>query len=121
MAYLTLATSEDNSCFKFIGSTPTQNNSGGLISNNISLISTQASLLSTDDCGLDTCSFYDGPSDSTIMAFGESESCGSIAYDGSESCGTIAYSGGSESCGSIASSVSSSSSSFSSGGCCYSC
>ena len=74
----------------------------------------------SSDGGLDTCSFYEGPSDSTIFAFGESyESTGNIAYSGSESCGSIAYSGGGESCGSIASS-SSSSSSFS-GGCSYSC
>ena len=83
-----------------------------LITNNTNLISPSLS-----DGGFDTCSFYSGPSDSTIMAFGEnSESCGSIAYSGSESCGSIAYSGGGESCGSIASSSSTTS-------CCcsYSC
>ena len=119
MAYLTFTSSEEkNSCFKFIGTNSHQ--SVGLISSNTSLISNNTSLISAtaDDC-LDTCSFYSGPSDSTIIAFGESaESCGSIAYTGSaESCGSIAYSGGTESCGSIASS----SSSFSSGGCSYCC
>ena len=70
---------------------------------------------------MDTCSFYFGPSDSTILAFGESsETCGSIAYTGSESCGSIAYSGGGESSGSVACSSASSGSSFS-GGCSYSC
>lgn len=120
MAYLSLANKEENSCFKFIGSNIV-NNTGGLISSNTSLISDNTSLIfCSSDSGMDTCSFYDGPSDNTIFAFGESyESTGSIAYSGSESCGSIAYSG-SESCGSIASSVSSSSS-FSGGGCCYSC
>ena len=86
-----------------------------LISNNVSLLS------SSDDC-LDTCSFYSGPSDSAIVAFGETgwESCGTVAYSGSESCGTVAYSGGGESCGTVASSSVSSSSSFS-GGCSFSC
>lgn len=119
MAYLTFAGSEEkNSCFKFIGANATQNN-GGLISSTTSLISNNVSLISAAEGGLDTCSFYEGPSDSTIFAFGESsETCGSIAYSGSESCGSIAYSGGGETCGSIASS--SSASSFS-GGCSYSC
>ena len=117
MAYLTFTGSDEkNSCFKFIGSNNTQ--SVGLISSNTSLISNNTSLISESlDGGLDSCSFYSGPSDSVIMAFGESaESCGSIAYSGAESCGSIAYSGGAESCGSIASS----SSSFS-GGCSYCC
>ena len=122
MAYLTLAGSEErqNSSFVFIGS-DNKTQSTGLISNNTSLISSNISLLSnSDDCGLDTCSFYSGPSDSAIMAFGET--CGSIAYsDAGETCGSIAYSGGTETCGSIASSSSSSSSSSFSGGCSYSC
>ena len=121
MAYLTLASTEDkSSSFKFIGTNSTTNN-GGLISSTTSLITNNTSLImaSSDDC-LDTCSFYSGPSDSTIFAFGESNVIdGSVAYSGSESCGSIAYSG-SESCGSIASSVSSGSS-FSGGGCSYSC
>lgn len=123
MAYLTFTNSEDrNSCFKFIGSNTVPNNSVNLISNNTSLISNNTSLISSsDDSGLDTCSFYSGPSDSTIFAFGESsESAGSIAYSGGESCGSIAYSGGGESCGSIASSSSSSSSSCGCA-CSYSC
>lgn len=121
MAYLTFAGSEEkNSGFKFIGTNTNNNNSGGLISNTTSLISHNTSLISSNvDGGVDTCSFYSGPSDSTIVAFGESsETCGSIAYSGSESCGSIAYSGGGESCGSVASS--SSGSSFG-GGCSYCC
>ena len=119
MAYLTFTSSEENnSCFKFIGTSSTQ--STGLISSNTSLISNNTSLISdSTDGGFDVCSFYSGPSDSAIISFGESaESCGSIAYSsGAESCGSIAYSGGAESCGSIASS----SSSFSGGGCNYCC
>lgn len=121
MAYLTFTSSEErNSSFKFIGVNSTPNNSVNLISNNTSLISNNTSLISSsNDAGLDTCSFYSGPSDSTILAFGESyESAGSIAYSGGgESCGSIAYSGGGESCGSIASSSSSSSGCA----CSYSC
>lgn len=122
MAYLTFTGSEENSCFKFIGSNTTQNSEGGLISSTTSLISNNVSLISSTLAGCeDTCSFYSGPSDATIVAFGESgETCGSIAYSGSgETCGSIAYSGGGgETCGSIASS--SSGSSFG-GGCSYSC
>ena len=119
MAYLTFAGSEErqSSAFKFIGA-DSKTQSTGLISNNTSLISNNISLISssTNEC-LDTCSFYSGPSDSTIMTFGET--CGSVAYSGAgETCGSIAYSGAGETCGSIASS--SSSSSFS-GGCSYSC
>ena len=110
MAYLTFAGSEDkqSSCFKFIGNNSTSNEGVKLISSNTSLISNCTSLISlSSDNGLDTCSFYDGPSDNTIFAFGESsESTGIVAYSGSESCGSIAYSGGGESCGSIASSSS---------------
>ncbi len=115
MAYLTFTAAEEksNACFKFIGS-DTKPKATNLISNNVSL-------LNSGDCGNDTCSFYSGPSDATIMAFGESyESCGSIAYSG-ESCGSIAYSGGGESCGSVASSSVSSGASSCGGGCSYSC
>ena len=111
--------SEDNhnTCFKFIGADTTPK-ATHLISNNTSL------MISTEEGHAgDTCSFYSGPSDVTIMAFGESaETAGSIAYTGSgESCGSIAYSGSGESCGSIASSsVSSSCGSFS-GSVSYSC
>ena len=96
-------------------------NSTNVISNNSNLISNSVSLMTISDDGMDTCSFYSGPSDASIMAFGESsESCGSIAFgESSESCGSIAYSGGSESCGSIASSSVSTSSCG--GGCSYSC
>lgn len=107
-----VSSEEKSTCFKFIGSDSTPSVTH-LISNNTSLIS------SDSDCGMDTCSFYSGPSDSAIVAFGES--CGSIAYSGSESCGSIAYSGGGESCGSIASASVSSGGGFSGGGCSYSC
>ena len=86
----------------------TQAHQGGLITNNTNLITANTSLISNilSEGGMDTCSFYNGPSDAAIFAFGQqSESCGSIAYSESgESCGSIAYAGGSESCGSIASS-----------------
>ena len=116
MAYLTFTPSEEkaNTCFKFIG-TDVKPQTTNLISNNVSI-------LNSNDCGNDTCSFYSGPSDAAIMAFGESfESCGSIAYSGGESCGSIAYSGGGESCGSVASSSVSSGASSGGGGCSYSC
>lgn len=117
---LTFNASEENTCFKFIG-TKSTSNCTNLLSKSTSLISNNSSLLSSNEDGIDTCNFYNGPSDATIMAFGESyETCGSIAYSGNgETCGSIAYSGGAETCGSIASSVSSSSS-FS-GGCSYCC
>ncbi len=117
---LTLNTSEEkqSTCFKFIGA-DTAPKTTHLISDNTSLI-----VPTVGGDGTDTCSFYSGPSDAAIMAFGESyESCGSVAYAGGESCGSIAYSGGGESCGSIASSSVSVSSGggFSGGGCSYSC
>ena len=115
---LTLTSSEEKStCFKFIGADSSTSKTTHLISNNTSLIAP------TNNCGVDTCSFYSGPSDATIMAFGEScETSGAIAYAGSgESCGSIAYSGGGESCGSIASASVSSGSSFSGSSCSYSC
>lgn len=106
---------DNNSCAKLLGLTGKQESDGGLISQVTSLLAP----ISCEDGGLDTCSFYSGPSDATIFAFGESnESCGSIAYDaGGESCGSIAYDAGGESCGSIASSCGG----FSGGGCSYSC
>jgi hypothetical protein len=117
MAYLTFAGSEENqsTCFKFIGANSSPKATTHLISNNTSLISSTLS-----QGGNDSCSFYSGPSDAAIIAFGESyETNGSIAFVSGESCGSIAYSGGGESCGSVASaSVSTGSSgSFSS----YSC
>ena len=112
---------EESNCAKLLG-TVTQAHEGGLISDNTSLISTNTSLISAAlaNGGLDTCSFYSGPSDASIIAFGES--CGSVAYEGAgESCGSIAYESAGESCGSIAFSSGSSCDS-SSGGCCsYSC
>lgn len=107
------STDEKSSCFKFIGADSTPKTTH-LISNNTSL------LAPSGEGGTDTCSFYSGPSDSTIMAFGET--CGSIAYSGGgETCGSIAYSGGGETCGSIASASVSSGGGFSGGGCSYSC
>ena len=110
---LTVA-SKDSKCAKLLGLTGNNPSEGGLICRTTSLLAT------LDGEGYDYCSFYSGPSDATIFAFGESsESCGSIAYADSESCGSVAYSGSGESCGSIASSVSSS---FScGGGCDYAC
>ena len=118
---LTLTTDDNKStCFKFIGADVTPK-ATHLISDNTSLI------CSASDASVDTCSFYSGPSDATIMNFAQScETSGSIAYSGAgESCGSIAYVGGGESCGSIASasvgSFSSGSVSSFSGGCSYSC
>lgn len=119
---LTVNTDENKStCFKFIGMDSTKSVTR-LITDDVNLISSTT----LEDCS-DTCSFYNGPSDATIMAFGESsESCGSIAYaSGGESCGSIAYSSGGESCGSIATSsvgggFSGGGGSFG-GGCSYSC
>ena len=109
---------ESSNCQTLLGIT-TSAHEGGLITSHTHLICSQTSLIGATlaNGGLDTCSFYSGPSDETIAAFGES--CGSIAYS-DESCGSIAYSG--ESCGSIASSVSSFSGGCSVGGACsYSC
>ena len=104
---------DESSCAKLLGLTSPRSE-GGLISNTTSLLATP------EGEGYDSCSFYSGPSDATIFAFGESgESCGSVAYsDGSESCGSIAFGEGGESCGSIASS---SCGGFSGGGCDYAC
>ena len=96
---LTFKSSEEthNTCFKFIGADSAPKTTH-LISNNTSLIAPTSNEGSTD-----TCSFYSGPSDATIMAFGQScETAGSIAYSGGETAGSIAYSG-CESSGSIAS------------------
>lgn len=119
---LTVQSKDDshNTCFKFIGADTTPKTTH-LISNNTSLIAP------TVGDGTDTCSFYSGPSDAAIVAFGQSmETAGSIAYISGETAGSIAYSGG-ETAGSIASSFSSGAgfsaggSSFSGGGCSYSC
>lgn len=118
---LTFTASEErqSTCFKFIGANTNTETTTHLISNNTSLIAPTVSA----DGGVDTCSFYSGPSDAAIMAFGESyETTGSIAYMGGETSGAIAYSGAGESCGSIASASSSFSSGGGfSGGCSYSC
>lgn len=111
---LTFAGTEDRQSSSLIFvSGATRNGSVSLISDSSSLLG--GSLLSSNSFE-DTCSFYSGPSDATILAFGESaESCGSVAYDSAAGI-SIAYSGSAESCGSIASS------SFSSSGCCsYTC
>ena len=117
---LTFTASEENhnTCFKFIGA-DTNTKTTHLITDNTSLIAPTVSA----DGGVDTCSFYSGPSDAAIMAFGESyETTGSIAYMGGETSGSIAYSGAGESCGSIASASSSFSSGASmGGGCSYRC
>mgnify|MGYP003294408751 CR=1 FL=1 len=118
MAYLTFAGSEEkqSSCFKFIGTTSGASRNDNLNSNTVSLILPSNS----STFGEDSCSFYSGPSDATIIAFGESyESCGIVAYNDSSNSG--GYSSGGESCGIVASCSNSSSSSFSGGGCSYSC
>ena len=117
---LTLNASEDKqtTCFKLLGAKSSSEQTH-LISDNTSLLSNA----SGDSC-LDSCSFYSGPSDSSIIAFCESAEGMSFASVSGESCGSIAFAGTSgESCGSIASSgfSSSFSSSSSGGGCSYSC
>lgn len=119
---LTLNSSEEKStCFKFIGADTTPKTTH-LISNNTSLIISTSEAHACED----TCSFYSGPSDATIMAFGEScEATGTVAYAGGETSGSIAYVGGGETSGSIASSSVSVgggfSGGFSGGSCSYSC
>lgn len=122
MAYLTFAGSEDkqNTCFKFIGADNKTPSTSVLVDK-----SSEApiSLLSSNDCGEDTCSFYQGPSDSTIFAFGEStETSGAVALGtgNTETSSSVAFSGGCESVGSVATSVSTSSSSSSSSFTCIS-
>ena len=110
---LTVTTNEESGCAKLLGLTGNSKSEGGLICNTTSLLATP------EGEGYDECSFYSGPSDATIFAFGESsEACGSVAYSDAESCGSIAFAGGGESCGSIASSGGG----FScGGGCNYAC
>ena len=99
----------NSKAFSLLGTVRPSSTATHLLSDNISLILSSSS----SEGGLDTCSFYSGPSDEAIMAFGESyESCGSVAYSGSESCGSVAYTGSGESCGSVA---------YSGGGCSYCC
>ena len=114
MAYLTFAGSEDkqNTCFKFIGADNKTPSTSVLVDK-----SSEApiSLLSSNDCGEDTCSFYQGPSDSTIFAFGEStETIGAVANaaGSTETTGSLATTGSDSSCAVAATSTGSSSSSF---------
>ena len=114
MAYLTFAGSEDkqNSCFKFIGATNKAPSTSVLVDKSSEA---PVSMLSSNDCNEDTCSFYQGPSDSTILAFGEStETSGAIANasGSTETSGSIATTGSDSSCAVVASSTGSSSSSF---------
>ena len=119
MLAFTSSEENQNQCFHLLGTAKPANKTVQLISNNTSLISSNNSILTSENC-MDSCSFYSGPSDATILSFGEqAESCGSIAYDGGiESCGSIASSFSGVSCGMA--STSSGGSSFS-GGCSYSC
>ena len=105
---------ENNGCFKLLGLT-TKPHETNLITENVSLLTNNYT--SSGEC-MDTCSFYSGPSDDVIMAYGDSdESCGAIAYSNSESCGSVAYS----SAGTVSTAVSVSSSSSCSCACSYSC
>ena len=117
MLTLTLSEERTNNCFQLTNSS---NNSCS-----ISLITENSSLIclsNSSNKGFDSCSFYSGPSEASILAFNEnSESCGIIASNTTYS-DFGSYSGGSESCGIIASTsgFSASSSSFSTS-CNYSC
>lgn len=107
---LTLTQEKHSTCFKFIGANSAPQTTH-LISDNTSLISSDC-----ESC-FDTCSFYSGPSDAAILAFGESsESCGSIAFGGYEY-SSVSGSGASVS---VASSGGFSGCSVG-GGCSYSC
>ena len=118
MLSFTSSEEKQNQCFHLLGTVKPAGEYTHLITNNTSLIA--APSLFSEGCE-DSCSFYSGPSDATILSFGEqAESCGSIAYESSESCGSIAYSASDiSSCESVSSS--SSGGSFSGGGCSYSC
>ena len=106
---LTLNGNKNGHTTSFLFINNEQKSCTNLICKSTSLIT---SCLAND--GLDTCSFYSGPSDSTILGFAESFAGSEIAYDGGESCGSIAFSGASygstgsasggscESCGTIA-------------------
>ena len=119
MLSFTSSEEKQNQCFHLLGTVKPSNGYTHLITDNTSLIATP-SLFSEN--GQDSCSFYFGPSDATILSFGEqAESCGSIAYENSESCGSIAYSGSLDAGLSSSVSCASSGGSFSGGGCCYSC
>ena len=114
MAYLTFAGSEDkqNTCFKFIGADNKTNSTSVLVDKPSEA---PISLLSSNNSCEDTCSFYQGPSDGTIFAFGEStETSGAIAYtsDSTETSGSIASIGSDSGCAVVATSTGSSCSSF---------
>lgn len=103
MAFLTFAGSKENNCFSLYVGSSKSTNQGGLITSDTALLSNSTSLLSNDG-GFDSCDFYSGPSDATIMAFGESyETCGNIA-DASFDSASMGYSGSVETCGAVASS-----------------
>ena len=120
-------TDDSPKCAKLLG-TVTQSHEDIFISGNSNTSLLSAALANG---GMDSCSFYSGPSDDDIYTFCEAngyfdyagETCGSVASSyGSETCGSIAFSYGSETCGSIASSAGSFSGGCSSGGACsYSC
>ncbi|MBQ4114349.1 hypothetical protein IJD34_02980 [bacterium] len=113
---LTLSGTDEkqSTCFLFVGANSSNTKSGGLITSNTNLI-----CLTDPDQGWDTCSFYSGPSDSTIASIGSSyndsgECAGVIASSESYS-GVFGSSGSGECAGVVASSGSSS---FSGGGAC---
>jgi hypothetical protein len=119
MLSFTSSEEKQSQCFHLLGTVKPTSGCTHLITENTALIA--APSLFSDGCE-DSCSFYSGPSDATILSFGEqAESCGSIAYESSESCGSIAFSGGSEVSACASSCSSSSGGSFSGGGCSYSC
>ena len=111
MTYLTFkgAQEQNNGTFSlFIGNNKSHHI--GLISTTTNLITNSVGIITNNE-NLDTCSFYTGPSDSNIIAFGENfETCGSIADASYSSDGSY---GAAETCGSIATSDSSSCDSFS--------
>ena len=117
MLSFTSSEEKQNQCFHLLGTVKPAGGYTHLITDSTSLIA--APSLFSEGCE-DSCSFYSGPSDATILSFGEqAESCGSIAYESSESCGSIAFSD----CSDVSSSACTTSSggSFSGGGCSYSC
>lgn len=115
MLSFTSSEEKQNQCFHLLGTVKPTGEYTHLITDNTSLIAAPSLFTGS---GEDSCSFYSGPSDATILSFGEqAESCGSIAYESSESCGSIAYSGYSD----VSTGCVSSGGSFSGGGCSYSC
>ena len=94
---------QQSTCFLFVGASSSNNKSGGLISSSTSLI-----CVSGPDDGWDTCSFYGGPSDTTIAAIGssynDSGECAGVVADAGSYSGVFGSSGSGESCGAVASS-----------------